>query len=132
MTIYTDQEVTDVSTDDGVYVDMIGTSPVYLIHQYKIRHTNNHDSMKIKVNLKSSLSPTTSTVYLQAWNVRTAIWDTLAEDNITVANTDFDLIGRIMSNQSDYYDTTVSDINFVQTYDINEITIRVYQYSQNQ
>jgi len=127
--IYTDQEVIDVTSDDGVRVGLTGTSPTYLLHQYKIRANNNNDSMLIHVNLQTTLSPTSSPVYLQIWNVTTSLWETIATEDSTAENVDFYLVGRITSNQNDYYDKAVSDLNFPETYDLNEVTIRVYQYN---
>ena len=83
--------------------------------------------MKITVNLQSALAPTISTVYLQIYNVVTDIWETLDFNDIYPASTPFDLIGRITSNQANYYDDAVSDTNFPETYALNEVTIRVYQ-----
>jgi hypothetical protein len=125
-TTYTDQEVLNVSSEDGIYVDLGAMSPNYLAHQFKIRHSNNHDSMKITVAVKTSLSTVTSAVYLQVWNK--TIWETLDTQNEIIDETPFHLVGRIMSNQGNYYDV-VSDTDFAQTYDLNEITIRVYQYN---
>lgn len=116
-----------MTSDDGVRVPIAGVSPNYLLHQYKVRENQHQDSIKITVDLQSTLAPTASTVYLQIYNVTTGLWETLASDNTTAANTDFELVGRITANQSDYYDRSVSDTNFPQTYDLNEITFRVYQ-----
>jgi hypothetical protein len=83
--------------------------------------------MKITIVSKSTVAPSTLPVYMQIWNVRTSLWETLATENLTSANDKFYLIGRIVSNESDYYDTAVPDIHFPGTYDLNEITVRLYQ-----
>jgi len=113
--LYGEDDERDVSTDDGVRVRLTGESGQYLIHQYRIVNTNNRDSIKVKVNLQSTLAPTSSPVHLQIWNVTGSLWETLTSNNTTGANTDFDLESTIISNLSDYYD---SDL---------EIALRVYQ-----
>ena len=105
----------------------MGLIPNYLEHQYKIRHTNNIDSMKITIVAKSTLAPSYSNVFLQIWNVKTSSWETLVIDDTSASNEKFYLVGRIMSNQQNYYDTEVKDKYFPETYNLNEITIRLYQ-----
>ena len=125
--IYSDQEVIDVLTDDGVRVSIQSLAPIYLAHQYKIRNVNNYDTMTIKVKLQSNVGCSTAPIYLQIWNIRTLLWETIAVDEETLEQTTTTLSAVISTNLSDYYDE-VHDSHFPFIYDINEIAIRVYQH----
>lgn len=114
-TLYSQDDVDDVDSDDGARVSLLGDA--YLVHQFKIKNTNNTDSIGCTVNLQSDLAPSTSTVYLQFYNHDTSTWDTVDSDNSSSADTDFDLIANITSGMADYYDGDF------------EVTARVYQQS---
>ena len=126
--IYTDQEVIDVSADDNIYVDLTATSPNYLVHQFKLRNSNSKDSIKITMGIKSNFSSIISPIYLQVWNTVSKEWETLDTNNLAQEDEKIYLVGRITSNQANYYDE-VSDLHFPEVYDVNEITVRVYQYN---
>jgi hypothetical protein len=87
----------------------------YLVHQYRVINYTNKDSIKILVNLQSSLAPSTESVYLQIWNAHLNVWETIDTESSIGANTDFDLTANINSNVDNYYD------------DNYEIAIRVMQ-----
>jgi len=112
--IYGEDDETDVSTDNAVRVSVTGAED-HLIHQWKKVNNTNRDSIKVKVNLQSTIAPTTSTIYLQVWNENTSAWETIASNNTALADTDFDLEYTISSNVTNYYDSTY------------EVAFRVYQ-----
>jgi hypothetical protein len=115
LTVYGETDEEDVSTDNGVRVSIASSGIFYLIHQYRIVNNTNKDSIKVKINLQSTLAPTVSSVYLQVWNVVTELWETLTYNNSSPAETDFDLEYTITSNVSNYYDSSY------------EVAFRVYQ-----
>lgn len=117
---YTEQEVIDVLLNNGIRVAIEGIGAYYLMHQYKIRHTNNHDAMRVHVELQSTLASSDSSIYLQIWNNTTSIWETIATDSSTPVGTDTTLIGTVATNISSYYDDS---------HGVNEIAIRVYQFN---
>jgi len=117
---YTPTEESNISADDGVRVDMVGTSKIYLLHQFKFRNPNSLDNMQLKVNLQAERSPHLYPVYLQVWNTVSNLWETLDFDDTSLSGTDFDLLGTIVNNPSNYYDTTFGQ---------NEVTFRVYQFN---
>jgi hypothetical protein len=114
---YTEQQVIDVSTDNGIYVDMTALSPTFLAHEYKFNNTNNHNIMLVKVNAKSTYDPRISPVYLQVFNMSTSGWETIDTCDWQLPDTDFDMKARIYSNQANYYDTANE----------NQVAIRVWQ-----
>jgi hypothetical protein len=113
--IYGEDDEIAVSEDDGVRVALSGLSVSYLVHQFRIIHDTNKDNVCIKVNLQVSLACSISPVYLQVWNVSTGLWETLATNLTSPADTDFTLSYSIESNISNYFDTNY------------EIAVRVYQ-----
>lgn len=127
---YTPSEVIIVETDDGTGVDMEGLAPIYLIHQFKLRHDNNHDTMTIQVKAKSSLDFPKGFVYLQVWNTSTLAWETIAVDEITAAKLVVRLEGVVSKNLVNYYDE-VSDKHFPFVYNINEVAFRIYQFNSD-
>jgi len=100
-------------------VPIDGMTPGYLIHQYRFINTNLNDDIKIRINLRSDLSPSLSPVFLQIWNVATSSWETIDYDDSASAYEDIDLIKTISSNKDDYFDN-----NF-------EIVVRIYQHNLN-
>lgn len=112
--IYGEEDEDNVSTDDGVRVSIEGDNN-YLIHQFKVINTNATDTIRARINLQSSLAPTTSPVYLQVWKVSSSQWETVDTDSTSPVNTDFDLTALIDTNQENYYDTDY------------EVAFRVYQ-----
>lgn len=118
-TIYTVEEEIKVGTLDNIRVDLAGTGSVYLAHEYKIRGQNSQDAMTVTCNLRSTLAPTSSTIYLQIWNVTDSVWETIDSNSRANAGQDLYLVGRIFENNSDYFDTTYPSYN--------EVAVRVYQ-----
>lgn len=103
-----------VSADDESYVPVTG-STTYLAHEFKKVNNTNQDSIKILVNLKSSLSGSTQPIYLQVWNETDQVWETIATDSTVLANTDVDMTYTISANQTKYYDSSYT------------VTFRVWQ-----
>jgi len=113
-TSYSGQQVTDVSTDDGVRVQQCATDE-YTVHLFKEQNVNNTDEISITVNLRSDLAPSSSTVYLQVYNFTDNEWEAVDNDSTTGADTDFDLEGEITVDVGEYYDGG------------NYVAFRVYQ-----
>lgn len=114
--IYSEIDEEDVSEDDGTYQCQSGLNE-YLIHQFKFVSPNKQKSITVLVNLKTSLEPTISTVYLQVYNVSNTTWETIDSDSTSAPDTDFNLTAEITNNVSNYYDTD------------RIVTFRVYQYN---
>jgi hypothetical protein len=112
-TIFSEQEYTDVGTDNDTYVDLEGTEQ-YFEFLFKEPNDNSTDSFRITWKGKSSLAPSSSTVYLQVYNRTLSQWETLDSDNsvlLILSLSRRDAINR-----------------FEQFYDANYvITVRVYQ-----
>lgn len=113
--IYTEQNITDVSLDDGDRVAQTAGSE-YAIHQFK-KDMTGRSSCNVYWNGQTDIDCSTSTTYLQVYNTDTSEWETLDSDSSTGANTDFDLSGNI-ADLTDYVDGS------------NIITCRVYQLAQ--
>ena len=113
--VYSAGEITDVSTDNDVYVDLEAIAAGYAIHQYKVLNTNNTDKINITFKGRSSIAPTASSVRLQVYNRNSAAWETLDTESAASANTKFTMTGSVTTNLSYYYDA-----NFI-------VSIRVYQ-----
>lgn len=92
---------------------MQSTTGQYAIHQFK-DFANGYNSITLNWNGQSNVAPSTSAVYLQIYNYNSSSWETLDSDNISTANTDFDLTGSI-ANLTNYKDGS------------SVITSRVYQ-----
>lgn len=118
--IYTTQEENDVYSYDDTRVCITGAANRFLLHQFKKRNDNRKDSIKIRVDLRSSLAPSSRPVYLQIWNGTTLSWETLDSNTTKRANTDLTLRGSITTDQSIYYDFG------------NEVAVRVYQENDAQ
>ena len=112
-TVYTAQEIIDVSSLDGIYVGQVGTLD-YMIHQFKIYIATSVDDPTILCKGYSLLDASLSTIYLQIFNQISNLWETLDSDNHTKAGHSFRLAGDIN--------------NFTNYRDINKVvTCRVYQ-----
>lgn len=112
--LYGEEDEEAVSKDDDIRVPVTGND-FYLAHQFRVINNSNKDVIRVKVNLQSTLAPTSSPVYLQIWNVTTSSWQTLDSDNTSPVNTDFDLVGVRSTNLDSYYDNDL------------EVAFRVYQ-----
>ena len=112
-TEYTEQDITDVSTKNEVWVSQTASSE-YTIHQYQ-------DYVSVEgVNLEwegqTNLAPSTATVKLEIFNENTQTWDSVDEDSGSNADTDFILTGDI-ADLTDYKNGS------------NMIACRIYQLS---
>lgn len=115
-TTFSEQDYTDVESDDNVYVDLQGTAR-YMKFLFREFNENESGTQKFTITWKgkSSVAPSTSPVYLQVYNRTLEQWETLASNNVSSANTKFTLTGTQSTNLGDYYDS-----NYV-------ISIRTYQ-----
>ena len=77
-----------MATEDTDYVDQTGTKE-YMIHEFKDYIAT--ASASFRCIAKSTLAPSSSTVYLQLYNRTTTTWDTIDSDNVASADTDFTL-----------------------------------------
>jgi hypothetical protein len=117
-TIYTTKEEQDVYKNDAIYVALSAAATKYLIHQFKKLNDNTKDHIRVRVDLKSSLAPTDSAVYLQVWNGKTNAWETQDSNNTEAADTDFSLYADI--TEATFRDGSWYDFN-------NEFAARVWQ-----
>jgi len=116
-TSYSEQDITDVSASDDDRVGLETTSVKYLIHQFKKYNDNNAlENMNVSWEGQTTLAPSSSTVYLQVYNLDTTLWETLDSDNSSSVNTDFSLSGIVNADLANYY-----DVNYL-------VSFRVYQY----
>ena len=115
-TQFSEQEYTTVRTDDDNYVDLQGTAQ-YMKFLFKELNENETNEQKFNITWrgKSSLAPSSATVYLQVYNRTSGQWETLDSNSSSPANTKFTLTGTKSTNLSGYYDS-----NYV-------ISVRVYQ-----
>lgn len=115
-TTFSEQDYTDVESDDNVYVDLQGTAR-YMKFLFKEFNENETNEQKFTITWrgKSSLAPSSAAVYLQVYNRTSGQWETLDSDSSSPANTKFTLEGSKATNLSDYYDE-----HYV-------ISVRVYQ-----
>ena len=110
--IYTDQEIIDVAINDTDRVSQIASSE-YAIHQYE-NYVDAEANCVLRWKGRTTLSPATSTVYLQIYNVNTNTWEIKDSDSTSAVDTDFELTATIM-DLTEYRDITDS------------ITCRIYQ-----
>ena len=114
-TSYTAQEVTDVGSSNDVWVDQTATAE-YMIHEYK-EYAGAETELLIIWEGKSSLAPSSSTIYLQVYNYDTDTWDAGDSNNTAAADTDFRLQASI-SDLTNYKNES------------SIVTARVYQLDQ--
>jgi len=118
LTQYTEQEVTDVGTDDNTFVDLDATSDAYAVHLFSEKNDAETEvGFNVSVKVKSTLAPSVSPVYLQVYNRTLEEWETLDSDGATDENTEFELSAYKGTDLSDYY-----DVDYV-------VSFRVYQRS---
>jgi len=113
---YTDTDVTNVSTDDGVRVCQTGEG--YVLHLFKAYAPTNNGAIKLTWNGQTDLAPSTSPVFLQIYNYNTASYETLDAETLESTAIDFDLIGNVNSSVVNYYGPG------------NLVIARVYQETQ--
>lgn len=113
-TRYTGDERNSVAVDDNTtYVPQVGAR--YLVHEFKHKNTTTNATITPICNLKTTLAPTIKPVYLQIFNQISGLWENIAMDNTTAANTDFTLTQTVSTNVSNYYTAS------------GWVTCRVYQ-----
>jgi len=99
--MYTSQEVIDVSSRGGAVVcEQAGER--YAIHLFK-NDVGNEVNCKVTCDLKSSLAPSLSTIYLQVYNHNSTSWETLDSNSTTAADTIFTLTA-VISDLTNYKD----------------------------
>ena len=111
---FTQQEYTDVATDNDTYVDLIGTYE-YFQFLFKEPNDNSTDDFRITWKGKSTVAPSSYPVYLQIYNRTTSSWTNLTSNSTASANTKFTLTYDVTTGMSDYYDAN------------HVISARVYQ-----
>ena len=111
-TMYTEQDLIDVATNDGVRVGQTATSE-YAVHQFK-DSTSGSNQCTIQWDGQTNCPPSLSTVYLQIYNQISGTWETVDSNNSAPADTDFTLSAS-MSDLTNYM--TVGEL----------ISCRVYQ-----
>lgn len=116
-TAFTAQDITDVATDNNVYVlqTALSTGEEFALFLFKDTHPDSLGTIILQCIAKSDIAPTQSTVFLQIFNRNSVTWETLDSDNVTAANVEFTLNGEQSANLADYYDAS------------NIIAARVYQ-----
>ena len=104
-TVFSEQEYTDVGTDDDDFVDLEGNGVYqkFLFKEYN-EDNNNTDNFVITWKGKTTLAPSDSSVYLQIYNRDTPSWETIDTESSANANTEFTLSGIKTTSLSDYYD----------------------------
>lgn len=90
---YTEQQVIDVSTHNGVMVSQTGTQE-YMIHEYK-NFVSDKVGMLVSWIGQTTLAPSSSIIKLQIFNRNTNSWDDLDSDNTSAINTDIELSATI-------------------------------------
>jgi hypothetical protein len=95
----------NVEFEDGVFVLQTANGETAGF-RFNSQNTNNTDPISVSADsVKSTLAPSSSTVYLQIYNRNTPAWETLDSESTVGANVLFDLSGVQSSNLSYYYDS---------------------------
>jgi len=113
-TVYTDQEITDVATENSVWVAQTGLLE-YTIHQYK-NYVGSETNCVLTWKGRTNLAPSSSTVYLQIYNLDTLLWETVDSDNSSAVDTNFTLTA-VIADLTDYKDVTGSMICRIYQFD---------------
>lgn len=113
--VYNATDITNVDSDNDVFVDLNATSTGYAIHQFKKVNTNSTDKIDITIKVKSTVATSSKNVLLQIYNRNSSAWETIDTESIAGANTEFTLSASVTTNLAYYYDAN------------NVISIRVYQ-----
>jgi hypothetical protein len=100
-TAYSGQDVTDVSSINGVRVDVHATGQ-YAIHQFK-NFCPTAGQLTFTWRGQSSINPYDTGVYLQIYNRNSSTWETLDSNTVAAAGVDFTLSGIIV-NPANYKD----------------------------
>jgi hypothetical protein len=101
-TAFTVGDYHDVSADDNYYTDQTadGEYAVFLFKNYSASNTGDISPLW---KGKSTVAPSSKTVYLQIYNYNTNSWEAVDSDSGTAADTEFTLEGEITSNVAYYY-----------------------------
>jgi len=100
-TNYSTQDIIDVETENNDRVSQTGLLE-YTIHQYK-NYVEGETNCILKWIGRVNIAPSTSTVYLQIYNIDTSSWETVDSDNSSNIDTDFTLTVTI-TDLTDYKD----------------------------
>lgn len=65
-----------------------------MLHQFKI-FAGGRDTCTVYSIARSNLAPTASPVFLQIYNQSTSLWETIASNNSTASDVDFELTDTI-------------------------------------
>jgi hypothetical protein len=98
--LYSAQDEIDVAVENDDRVSQLFTGTDYGIHQFSDWVGNESHATLTWIG-QVSISPQTSTVYLQIYNHDTDEWDTLTSNNTASADTDFE-IEYFVSDLTDY------------------------------
>lgn len=101
--LFLNADYVEVLQDDDEYVNQVMANFNYAVILFKDKK-----SAQLPINViwkgKSSLAPSSSTVYLQIFNRDSDEWETLDSNNSTAANTKFTLQGQQLTDLENYYD----------------------------
>ena len=100
-TNYSTQDIIDVETENNDRVSQTGLLE-YTIHQYK-NYVEGETNCILTWIGRVNIAPSTSTVYLQIYNIDTSSWETVDSDNSSNIDTDFTLTVTI-TDLTDYKD----------------------------
>ena len=92
-----------MKTDNDVFVDQTATDE-YAVFQFKNQGPDSITKPTATCKVKSDLAPSSSTVYLQVYNVNTTVWETIDSDSVTGADVEFTLTAILETNLTDYHD----------------------------
>jgi hypothetical protein len=93
-TNYSVQDYLDVDTVNNVWVSQDASGGSYTIHEFK-NFTGELSACTLECVSQTTLLPSSSTVYLQIYNVNTTTWDTVDSDNSSPVDTNFTLTAYI-------------------------------------
>jgi hypothetical protein len=111
---YSNQDITDVATDDGNRVCVTGIG--YVMHLFRRNHNANDEAITAVWNGQTDRAPLDSTVYLQIYNDNSGLWETLDSNSVAPAGSDFTLTGSVSTSLGNYYQGAQ-----------NTVAVRIYQ-----
>jgi len=98
-------QYTDIAVENNSFVDQTALDQ-YALFQFKEKFSDGIARPTVQCRTKSTLAPSSSTVYLQVYNRTTSAWVTLASNSSASANTVFTLSATVTGTLSDYYDAS--------------------------
>jgi len=113
-TNYSSSEITDVSTVDGIFVDLM-IDDVYGIHQFNHKGTNNTNQIHPTWTGRIAKPAASVNVKMEIYNRTSGLWELLDTNNSAAANATITLQGHVTTSLSDYYDA------------LYYVAVRVYQ-----